>query len=321
MPACQYSPFSVVIKNMKKLFLFIIPFLLLVSLSACSVPQTTPTGIKVVASTTMVGDVVSQIGGKHIQLTVLYPVGADPHTFEPRPQDVAAISEAKIIFLNGLELEHSLEGILDSNATGGIVEVSDGVEVLDYSEATQEGEGTHGHAAGDPHTWMDPNLVKVWVNNIESALSTQDPTHADEYAANAANYLTQLSDLDSWIQTEVANIPVDSRKLVTDHENLGYFIHRYNFKLVGLMVDSLSTGSSPSAQDLAKLEDLIKQQGVKAIFIGSTINPNLTDQVASDTGTQVITINTESLGTPGSDTATYIQFIQKLVTAIVNGLK
>ena len=318
MPACQYSPFRVVTKNMKKIFLLIIPFLLLVSLSACSASQSTPTGIKVVASTTMVGDVVSQIGGNYIQLTILYPVGADPHTFEPRPQDVAAISEAKIIFLNGLELEHALQPVIDTNATGKVIKVSDGVEILPFSgsETTSQLQAT-----SDPHTWMDPNLVKVWVNNIQAALSAQDPTHTDEYAANAANYLTQLSDLDSWIQTEVANIPVDSRKLVTDHENLGYFIHRYDFKLVGLVVDSLSTGASPSAQDLAKLEDLIKQQEVKAIFIGSTINPNLTDQVASDTGTQVITINTESLGNPGSDTATYIQFMQKLVTAIVNGLK
>jgi len=102
---------------------------------------------------------------------------------------------------------------------------------------------------------------------------------------------------------------------------MGYFIHRYNFTLIGLVVDSLSTGASPSAQDLAKLEDLIKQQSVKAIFIGSTINPNLTDQVASDTGAKVITIDTESLGDPGSDTATYIQFMQKLVTTIVDGLK
>jgi len=291
---------------------------MVLSLAACSAPKNDHTGIKIVASTTMVGDVVSQIGGSHIQLTVLYPVGADPHTFEPRPQDVAAIANAQIIFLNGLELEHSLQPVIDTNATGIVVKVSDGVEVLPFSssEITSQSQAT-----SDPHTWMDPNLVKVWVNNIEAALSQIDPANAEEYAANAKSYLTQLTDLDGWIQTEVAQIPAENRKLVTDHENMGYFIHRYNFTLIGLVVDSLSTGASPSAQDLAKLEDLIKQQSVKAIFIGSTINPNLTDQVASDTGTKVITINTESLGDPGSDTATYIQFVQKMVTAIVDGLK
>lgn len=306
---------------MKKTSSIIIVLLMILSMAACSSSKTTQTGLKIVASTTMVGDVVSQIGGEHIQLTVLYPVGADPHTFEPRPQDVAAIADAQIVFLNGLELEHSLESILESNATGSIVEVSDGVDVLPFEEGQQDSVEVNDHAAGDPHTWMDPNLVKVWVNNIKAALTELDPENADEYAANAKNFLAQLTDLDAWIQTEVAQVPAEKRKLVTDHENMGYFIHRYNFTLVGLVVDSLSTGASPSAQDLAKLEDLIRQQGVKAIFIGSTVNPNLTDQVASDTGTKVITINTESLGEKGSDTATYIQFIKKLVTTIVNGLK
>lgn len=296
-------------------------------LSACSASASTSGKIQVVASTTIVGDVVNQIGGDHIQLTVLYPVGADPHTFEPRPQDVAAISEAKIVFLNGLELEHSLENILDSNATGTIVEVSEGVEVLPFEEGHHEGEEEHSdeeeheHAAGDPHTWMDPNLVMVWVNNIEAALSELDPENAADYAANAQKYLAELTDLDAWIQTEVAKIPVENRKLVTDHENMGYFIHRYSFALVGLVVDSLSTGASPSAQDLSALVDAIKEQNVKAIFIGATVNPNLAEQVVNDTGTQLITVDTESLGEKGSDTATYIDFMKKLVTAVVDGLQ
>lgn len=312
----------------KKIFtIIIVVTIFAMLLSACVSPVSTSDKINVVASTTIVGDVVKQIGGDYIQLTVLFPVGADPHTFEPRPQDVAAISEAKIIFLNGLELEHSLENILDSNATGTIIEVSEGVEVLPFEGEHHEGEEEHAdeeeheHAAGDPHTWMDPNLVMIWVNNIEATLSELDPENAADYAANAQKYLAELSDLDAWIQTEVAKIPVEDRKLVTDHENMGYFIHRYNFTLVGLVVDSLSTGASPSAQDLSALEDAIKEQNVKAIFIGATVNPNLADQVVKDTGTQLITVDTESLGENGSDTATYIDFMKKLVTAVADGLQ
>lgn len=309
--------------NMNKKFYSIIALTAVFALllAACSSPSSTKGQIEVVASTTIVGDVVSQIGGDHIQLTVLYPVGADPHTFEPRPQDAAAIADAKIVFLNGLELEHSLESILEANATGTIVEVSNGVEVLAFEQAIQESDEVHDHAAGDPHTWMDPNLVMTWVKNIETTLSELDPENAADYAANANNYISELTDLDAWIQTEVAKVPVENRKLVTDHENLGYFIHRYNFTLVGLVVDSLSTGASPSAQELSILEDAIKEKGVKAIFIGATVNPNLANQVASDTGTTLITIDTASLGGEDSDTATYIQFMKKLVTAIVNGLQ
>lgn len=314
---------------MNKKFFSIIVVVMIFSmlLSACASPTSNNDKITIVASTTIVGDVVKQIGGDHIQLTVLFPVGADPHTFEPRPQDVAAISEAKIIFLNGLELEHSLENILDSNATGTIVEVSEGVEVLPFEGEHQEGEEEHSneeeheHAAGDPHTWMDPNMVMIWVNNIEATLSELDPENTADYAANAQKYRAELSDLDAWIQAEVAKIPVEDRKLVTDHENMGYFIHRYNFTLVGLVVDSLSTGASPSAQDLSALEDVIKEQSVKAIFIGATVNPNLANQVVKDTGTQLITVNTESLGGEGSDTSNYIDFIKKLVTTIVDGLQ
>jgi ABC-type Zn uptake system ZnuABC Zn-binding protein ZnuA len=315
--------------NMNKKFYSIIVsatiFVLL--LSACAAPAATSNQIHVVASTTIVGDVVNQIGGEHIQLTVLFPVGADPHTFEPRPQDVAAIADAKIIFLNGLELEHSLENILEANATGTIVEVSEGVEVLHFDSEHHEGEEEHhegeehGHADGDPHTWMDPNLVMIWVNNVEATLSELDPSNAADYAANAKNYLAELTELDAWIQTEVSKVPVENRKLVTDHHNMGYFIHRYNFELAGLVIDSLSTGASPSAQDLSALVDAIKEQNVKAIFVGSTVNPNLAEQISSDTGTTLVTIDTASLGGEGSDTATYIEFMKKMVTTIVNGLQ
>lgn len=313
--------------NKKILSIIVMVTVFALLLSACASPTLNTDKIHAVASTTIVGDVVQQIGGDHIQLTVLFPVGADPHTFEPRPQDVAAITDAQIVFLNGLELEHSLENVLDSNATGITVEVSDGVEVLPFEgehhddEEEHTDEERHEHAAGDPHTWMDPNLVMVWVNNIEAALSKLDPENATDYAANARKYLADLSDLDAWIQTEVAKVPVENRKLVTDHHNMGYFIHRYNFSLAGLVVDSLSTGASPSAQELSALEDAIKEHGVKAIFIGATVNPNLANQIASDTGTTLITIDTASLGGKGSDTETYIQFMKKMVIAIVNGLQ
>ena len=295
-------------------------------LPACEKLNSQSKKIEVVASTTLVGDVVHQIGGDQIELTVLLPVGADPHTFEPRPQDAAAISNAQIIFLNGLELEHSLEPLIEANANGTIVEVSDGIEVLPFNEGLEDetedvtNEG-HNHSIGDPHTWMDPNLVMMWVNNITLALSNADPDNAAYYEEKSTNYLAELVNLDQWIQTEVAKIPVENRKLVTDHENMGYFVKRYGFTLEGLVVDSLSTGASPSAQELSELENVIVTKNVKAIFVGSTVNPSLSEQVANDTGIQVIIIDTESLGDSNSDIATYIQFMKKMVSAIVEGLQ
>ncbi len=295
------------------------------ALTACTAAASNPHLIQVVASTTMVGDVVKQIAGDKIELTVLFPVGTDPHTFEPRPQDVAAIADAEVIFLNGLELEHSLEPVIESNAKGEVVEVSEGVEVRQFSQIepseTAAPGDDHDHAAGDPHTWMDPNCVMIWVDNIEKEFSKLDPQNADYYHQNAQNYLAQLTELDGWIREEVTKIPASDRKLVTDHENLGYFIQRYEFTLSGLVVDSLSTAASPSAQALSALEDTIIDQQVKAIFVGSAVNPALAEQIAKDTGVQLITIKTESLGEPGSDTDTYLKYMKTLVTTIVNGLQ
>lgn len=288
-------------------------------LSACSTIKPQADLINVVTTTTIVGDIVRQIGGDRINLTVLLPTGADPHTYEPRPQDAVAIADADIVFINGLELEHSLEPLIESNAKGEIIAVSDGVEVLPFSENHIEEE--HEHASGDPHTWLDPNLVMIWVDNITTALSNLDPSNAEHYAANSISYIDELSELDNWIKNQVDQIPVENRMIVTDHANMGYFAKRYGFSIEGLVVNSLSTGASPSAQELSNLEQIIIEKNVKSVFVSSTVNPSLSEQVASDTGTQITVINAASLGDETSGATNYIELMHKLVSAIVEGLK
>lgn len=304
---------------MKKISIFVLLILWAASLSlaGCKAQAGTQSGVKVVATTTIVGDVVRQVGGDRISLTVLYPVGADPHTYEPRPQDVAAISDAQVVFINGLELEHSLDPILTANANGTVKAVSDGVEVLPFSAAA----GDSQHAAGDPHTWMDPNNVLVWVENIRQELTKIDTQGSTLYQANADAYLQKLKVLDQWISGEISQIPQDQRRLVTDHESLGYFVRRYGLEQTGLVLPSLSTSASASAQDLAKLEEVIKAQKVKAIFIEMGINDALARQVATDTGIKVIFIYTGSLGTSDNGAGDYIGFMHYNVNAIVDGLR
>lgn len=307
-----------------KSLLFSLILILSIFISGCAIQEERNDLVKVVASTTLVGDVVHQVGGDRIDLTVLYPVGADPHTFEPRPQDAAAITDAQIIFLNGLELEHSLEPLIESNASGVIIEVSDGVEVLPFStteliESSIEQGDDHGN--GDPHVWMDPNLVKVWVKNITQALSEGDPDNTTYYEENAASYIGELEALDQWIQKKVAAIPAEKRKIVTDHESFGYFADRYGFEIVGLVISSLSTSASPSALDLAALQDTIKELNIPAIFIDATVNPALSEQIAADTGVKLIEIHNGSLGNIGSGTETYLLFMRANVQAIMDGLQ
>jgi ABC-type Zn uptake system ZnuABC Zn-binding protein ZnuA len=271
----------------------------------------------VVASTTILGDVVSNVGGDLIDLSVLFPIGADPHTFDPRPQDVAAISDAQIVFINGLGLEESLQPALDANAQGTVVAVSDGINVrtLDGAAATDE------HGGADPHTWTDPNNVIVWTQNIVAALAKADPANAATYQANADNYIASLQDLDAWIRSEVAQIPPEHRKLLTDHRALGYFADAYGFEQVGALVGSFSTNASPSAQEVAALEDTIRAQNVPAVFVGKTVNPTLAEQVAQDTGTKIVFVYTGSLSEPGGEADSYLKFMRYNVNAIVEALK
>lgn len=294
---------------------YFIVILLSLQLAGCG--QKPKSGLNVVATTTIVGDIVHQVGGDRINLTVLFPVGADPHTYEPRPRDVAAIQDADVVFLNGLELEHSLEPIIAANATGKVVEVSNGITVLPFSASA----GDEAHAAGDPHVWMDPNNVKIWVANIEQMLIQADDAGAEIYKTNAAAYLDQLTQLDSWIQNEVGQLPVANRKLVTDHQSLGYFAKRYGLEQVGLILPSLSTNASTSAADLAQVEKVIKQSGIRTIFIEVSANDGLASQIANDTGVTVARIYTGSLGTSESGAGNYLDFVRFNVNAIVSGLK
>jgi ABC-type Zn uptake system ZnuABC Zn-binding protein ZnuA len=283
-------------------------------LAACGgAPAVSSGGLKVVASTTIVGDVVKQVSGVLIDLSVLFPPGADPHTFEPRPQDMAAISDAKVVVINGMDLEEALKPALDANVRGMLVHASEGIEARAF-----EGEE---HEGSDPHTWTDPNNVIIWTQNIAAALAEADPTNAATYQANADAYIASLRDLDTWIRAEIEKIPAERRKLVTDHLAFGNFVDEYGLEQVGALVGSFSTDAAPSAQELAELEDKIKAQGAPAVFVGRTVNPELAEQVAQDTGTKLVFVYTGSLSEPGGEANTYLKFMRYNVTAIVEALR
>lgn len=275
--------------------------------------------LKVLATTTIVGDVVSQVGGENISLTTLLPPGSDPHSFEPNPQDAVKVADAQLIFINGLGLEQFLNPLLENaGSTAPVVSVSDQIQA--HPGIIESGE-SQPDTSQDPHVWMDPNNVMLWVDTIEKTLTAQDPAHAQAYQANAAAYRKQLQDLDAWIREQVAQVPEANRKLVTDHVIFGYFAARYGFEQVGAVIPGYSTEAQPSAQELANLEDAIKTLGVKAIFVGDTVNPSLSEQVAQDTGTQLVFIHTGSLTGPDGNSPTYLDYIRYNVSAVVNALK
>jgi manganese/iron transport system substrate-binding protein len=282
--------------------------------------------LQVVATTSIVADVVRNVGGDLIGLTTLLPLGTDPHTFEPTPQDVAAVTAAHVVFINGAGLEVFLEPLLQSAGEHvAVMPVSRGIALLqleDARENQEEAGDEHNYRDGtDPHTWFDPHNVIVWTHNVAHALSALDPDHAAAYAANSGAYEAELQELDAWIREQLAQVPDKNRKLVTDHATFRYFAQQYGFEQLGAVFPGYSTLAEPSAQDLAKLEDAIREFDVRAVFVGLTVSPDLAERVADDTGIQLVFLYTGSLSEPGGPADTYLSFMRYNVSAITEALR
>jgi ABC-type Zn uptake system ZnuABC Zn-binding protein ZnuA len=275
--------------------------------------------LKVVATTNILGDVISQVGGDQIDLTTLMGIGVDPHSYVPTPGDTASVHDAHIVFASGLGLERFLDEMVAS--AGGdavLLHLSHTLELREAENGDHEDEHEPDHS--DPHVWFDVQNVIQWVEAIEDALSALDPDNADTYMANAARYEQVLEELDDWIAGQVATIPEAHRKLVTNHPSFGYFADRYGLEQVGA-VYPVNPSSEPSAQDIAELEDVILQFDVPAVFAESTVNAKLAQQVAEDTGIQLVPLFTGSLGGPGSGAESYVDLMRYDTNAIVEALK
>lgn len=283
--------------------------------------------LRVVATTNIVGDVVHQVGGDAIELVQLLPPGTDPHSYQARPDDLRALNQAHVVFINGLHLEEAMAPVLENLDSGApVIAVNIGVTPLGFPEAHAEThaetntEDAHHHEGADPHTWMDVRNVEQWVANIAAVLTALDPAHAADYTANAAAYTAELEALHQEIERALASIQPAQRKLVTDHDNLGYLASAYDLTIVGAVIPSLSTMAAPSAQELAALQQQIAQEGVKAILVGTTVNPNVAQQLARDTGAVVTTIYTDSLSDADGPAGDYIAMMRYNLTQIVTAL-
>ena len=259
-------------------------------LSACSNVTAAQSGadgkLDIVATTSIVGDVVANIAGDRASLSVLIAPNVDEHAYQPSPRDTARIADADIVFMNGAGLEEFMNKLVTkAGGEARLVPVSDGIQLQESSDDTEESEAEN-HSGGDPHVWTDPNNVLIWVDNIEQALRPADPANAATYSENAAAYRKQLEELDGWVKEQVSQVPPEQRKLVTDHPVFTYFASRYGFEQVGAVIPGYSTLSEPSAQELAELEDTIQELGVPVIFVGNTVNPALSERIAHDTRRQ-----------------------------------
>lgn len=296
-------------RDTKFIRILISVFLLSGALTSCSGTAAPD----ILTSTTILADVTRNIVGDRLSVGSLLPVGADPHSYQLTPQDTAKISKSKVLIINGAGYERFLEASL-ANADGKrtLIEASTS---LHLRSDTEHGQGT------DPHLWLDPNNVIVYVQNIRDGLIQFDPAGAETYRANAEAYIKQLEDLNAWINGQVTLVPSPRKLLVTNHEAFGYFAERYGFTVVGTVIESFSSDASPSAQQMAALVDQIKLYNAPAIFLDASDNPALAQQIATETGAKVVTdLHLESL-TNGAPAGTYIDMMKYDVTKIVEALK
>ncbi|MBI3153016.1 MAG: zinc ABC transporter substrate-binding protein [Chloroflexi bacterium] len=312
---------------MKKIFnsIFVILILAALFLTGCgSAPQSSDGALRVLTSTTFLADIAQNVAGDRVQVESLLPVGIDPHAYQASPSDVAKISESNLLIINGMEYEQFIESLLE-NAGGEhlVIKASTGLEPRQMEEndgETESGAGSE-HEAGDPHMWLDPNLVITYVENIRDGLIEVDPGGAEIYKANADAYISQLKDLDAWIVEQVNSVPAERRLLVTNHEALGYFAERYGFEVVDTILPSFSSEASASAQEIAAAVEAVKSSGAPAIFLGEVENADLANQIAEETGVKVVNdLYLESL-TDGAPAAMYIDMMKHNVMRIVDALK
>lgn len=294
----------------------------LVLLAACdtaatATPTSTPgSGLKVVATTTQIRSMAEAVLGDRGTVSSILTPGADAHEFEPKPSDVQGISESKLVLKNGVGLDDWVDKLIEN--VGGdrpLVTVTE-----DITPRAGDEESEHGEA--DPHVWLDVTNAMTMTAKIREAIIKADPTNESTYKANADTYLARLRDLAKYIRDQVATVPPENRKMVTNHDAFGYYIDAYGLTFVGSIIPSMSTGAQPSAQDVAALIGKIKEQKVKAIFLESSINPSLAQQIGNDAGVKVVdTLYGDSLGAPGTPGATYESMMRYNTDTIVSALK
>jgi len=268
--------------------------------------------LSVVTSNTVLADLVANVGGEKVQVRSLAPAGTDPHTFQPTPDSIKTLSQARVVFFNGSGLEEwwgkTIRSVKKTDVP--VIELSEGL-------ATIRMPGQNG--GYDPHVWLDPNLVKAYVEKIRDALSRADGANAGFYADRAKAYQVKLDDLDAWIRAEVEKIPTARRKIVTFHDAFQYFAKRYGLAIKGFVV--VSPGKEPSAKALAGLTRRIKEEQIPAVFAEADFSPKMLQVLAKDTGVKVVTNLYDGSLSSGPPADTYINMLRHNVTQTVNALQ
>ena len=298
---------------------------LALGLTACSSTPTVTGPVDVVATTTVLGDVTEQIvtcGGGDV--TVLMPIGTDPHEFTPSSEQVAQLVRANLVVANGLGLEEGLAQALESAESDGarVLTIADKVDPIEFGGHDDHAEGDgHDHGSQDPHFWMDMNRMADAAQIIGDELA--DTTGDAAYAECGTQVADDIRAAETEVRTLLEGVPADRRILVTDHDALGYLADAYGYEVVGTVIPGGSTLGQPSSADLADLVATMRAEGVTTIFSGVGNPAAVADAVAAELGddVQVVSLYEGSVGEPGSGAETYIGMMKANASAIASALQ
>ncbi|TLF50759.1 metal ABC transporter substrate-binding protein [Halomonas urmiana] len=281
--------------------------------------------VQVVTSFSILADMIDNVGGEHVEVAALVGPDSDAHVYSPRPNDARRLAEADLVVFNGLQFEGWMERLIDaSDFEGPLVVATDGlmshlaegddhgahddephVEAQGHDDhaahaddpAHQDDDSGHDHGGADPHAWQDLGLGEVYVSNIRDGLIAADPAHADAYRANAERYLAAIDAADDELRALLDEIPADT-SVITGHASFGHFARAYGLRF--LSPQGLSTAGEPSAANMARLIDVIREQNVRALFHENMTSPAMIDQLAEETDLPVAgTLYADALATDG----------------------
>ena len=261
--------------------------------------------LKVVASFSVLADIVKNVGGDHIELTTLVGPDGDAHVFEPTPADAKAVAEADIVFVNGLGLEGWMDRLVQSAGyKGPVVAATAGVKPRTMAE--------DGDIVTDPHAWQDLGNGRLYVANVAAGLAAADPGDADDFSKAAAAYTAAIDAKDKWVRAELTAVPAGQRKIITSHDAFGYFGAAYGVSF--LAPEGVSTEAEPSAAGVARLVRQMRSEGIRIVFFENMASPKLVQALAADAGAKVGgTLFSDALSPPGGPAGSYLKMFDNNV--------
>lgn len=269
--------------------------------------------LKVLATFSVLGDLVKNVGGDRVEVLTLVGPDSDAHVYAPSPADARKVADAAVVITNGLGFEGWISRLVRaSGSKAPVVVATKGITVRKVA-------GAHGHGDADPHAWQSAANVKVYIANIRGALIAADPTSRDAYQANATTYLGKLDSLDAEIKAAVASIPADRRRIISSHDAFGYFQQAYGVEIIA--PQGVSTEAEASARDVARIITQIKRLKIPAIFLENISDPRLMQRIAHETGARIGgRLYSDALTGEKGDAPTYLDLMRHNVRQLVAAL-